>query len=949
MGRLRDREEECRDLKRGTIIGDSVLTSILHDKNACVPWPHVRLMVRGTGFAGKTSTINAMAGKTFEPTVSTVGAKVLDLEMCTNNMVFGGGSGPLQESHMVEENSICQPAVAAYTASRLSGDYAEKPSMLDSARQQPQATSAAAVVTGSDSGPASTPVPLTNDLDEQTWVFDSTREAGVISKPGPSMIEQYRSRERQQNLMLRVQDTGGQPIFSQVIDLLSCPGGSVYMVVFSLKEMRVSRDLSTDQIVWHIEAIHAFASSAPLILVGTHRDALNKKQLTECSGQMEDALGKRCGAKVSGLVRTSVGSCFFAIENTHGFQGDDSIKQLVQAVGSSAKKIPSVKKTVPLKWLRLYEELLLSKKRCVGLQHVRVIAMKCGMPHEGHTIDMELHEMLKFFHSLNVVLWFDTPSLRNLVILDVQWVIDACSCFIRVFNLPDHQEGFKKLDEIAKREVPEAFQALKNSSIVQTELLDVFWARDEFKSHRESLLSLLTNFGLFVPVLVSPDDNETEYKYFVPALMQDLPSELDDKRTRLRLHFTMKEQCEAPERSNKEERSREVVYPENTLRDGFFPLGAFHGLCAGLIGSCPGRHELHRNSASVWFDNDCVTLTFRPKSSKSCVMVDFGESCKEGLGALVVDRLRVILAQNLKSIYENLQCKMLARYPDCGTKWVDIDALPQDAKRTLSKHELDELNMLQKKLVDWYTSSCTFSFIRAQELRESSTATFPRLLTLQQMKIKFPGWLKEENIQMDKACRGGYKERILAVSHRWEDPDDCDPKGVQLDALREFLRNNLYITLVFFDFMCMYQGSNKTPGQKATFGVQLPNINLLYLGASVLIMLDSEYTFRFWTQFEAWLSMQHATEGGLVSVSEEDRRYSIVCINRTPDSKKEELVKLWSNCDANKARDILMGERVKVTNQSDKEVQVHKIASLDWRVKCVVSGHQGAGGTLGNT
>ena len=930
MGSLRDREKECRDLKRGMIIGDSVLTSILRDQNACVSWPHVRLMVRGAGFAGKTSTINAMAGKTFERTVSTVGAKVLDLEMCTNNMVFGGGSAPLQESNMVKENSICQPAIDAYTASRLSGDYVEKPSMLDSVREHLQATSAgAAVRTRSDSGPASTPVPLTNDLDE----FDS----GVTSKPARSLVQQHRSRERQQNLTLRVQDTGGQHVFSQVIDLLSCPGGSVYMVVFSLEEMRGNRDDSINHIVWNIEAIHAFASSAPLVLVGTHRDALTKKQLKECSDKVEDALGERCGARVSGLVRTSAGSCFFAIENTHGFQGDDSIKELVQAVGSSAEKLPSVKKTVPLKWLQLYEELLLSKKRCVELQELRVIANKCGMPHEGHTIDMELHEMLKFFHSLNVVLWFDTPSLRNLVVLDVQWVIDACSCFIRDFNLPDHQEGFKKLDEIAEAEVQEAFQALKNSSIVQTELLDVFWARDEFKRHRESLLSLLTNFGLFVPVLVSPDHNETEYKYLVPALMLDLKKS-DDKPARLRLHFKMKEQCGAAERSNKEERSREVVYRESKFRDGFFPLGAFHGLCAGLIGSCPGLHEMHRNSASVWFDNDRVTLTFRPESSKSCVMVHFGESCKVGLGALVVDRLRVILAQNLKSIYENLQCKMLVRHPDCSDKWVDIDAFPQAAKGTLSQ---EELNLLQEKLVDWYTSSCTFSFIKAQKLRESNTATFERLLTLQQMTIKFPEWLQEESIKMDTACQKGYRH-ILAVSHRWENPDDCDPTGVQLDALREFLKKNRDITLVFFDFMCMYQGSNKTPGEKATFGVQLPNINLLYLGASVLILLDGEYTRRFWTQFEAWLSMQKATAGGLVSVSEEDRRYSIVCINRTPDSKKGDLVELWSNCDANRARDILMGESVKVTNQSDKEVQVHKIASLDWRVKCVAASFRGA-------
>ena len=36
--------------------------------------------------------------------------------------------------------------------------------------------------------------------------------------------------------------------------------------------------------------------------------------------------------------------------------------------------------------------------------------------------------MLNFFHSLGSVLWYDEPSLRHLVILDVQWVINAMTC-----------------------------------------------------------------------------------------------------------------------------------------------------------------------------------------------------------------------------------------------------------------------------------------------------------------------------------------------------------------------------------------------------------------------------------------------------------------------------------------------------------------------------------------
>ena len=49
---------------------------------------------------------------------------------------------------------------------------------------------------------------------------------------------------------------------------------------------------------------------------------------------------------------------------------------------------------------------------------------------------------------------------------------------------------------------------------------------------------------------------------------------------------------------------------------------------------------------------------------------------ENGMEALVVHRLRVVLAQDL-SICSNLQCQMLARYPGSAETWVDIDVLPR--------------------------------------------------------------------------------------------------------------------------------------------------------------------------------------------------------------------------------------------------------------------------------
>ena len=56
---------------------------------------------------------------------------------------------------------------------------------------------------------------------------------------------------------------------------------------------------------------------------------------------------------------------------------------------------------------------------------------------------------------------------------------------------------------------------------------------------------------------------------------------------------------------------------------------------------------------------------------------------------------------------------------------------------------------------------------------------------------------------------------------------------------------------------------DRTPADKADFQLMLPNINILFLGTLVLILMDLFYLERFWTQFEAWLSFLLATASGL--------------------------------------------------------------------------------------
>ena len=107
---------------------------------------------------------------------------------------------------------------------------------------------------------------------------------------------------------------------------------------------------------------------------------------------------------------------------------------------------------------------------------------------------------------------------------------------------------------------------------------------------------------------------------------------------------------------------------------------------------------------------------------------------------------------------------------------------------------------------------------------------------------------------------------------------------------------------------------------------------MLYLGTQVLILLDLSYVSRFWTQFEAWLSMQFATPGGLKSaVGTRNTRHHIVAIQNAAAQSElftKALVDNWAEKTPEQAFEFLSKPDVTVTNQSDKDGQLLKIKSL---------------------
>eukprot|EP00900_Chrysochromulina_parva_P004970 jgi/Chrpa1/14474/Chrysochromulina_OHIO_Genome00021942-RA len=206
----------------------------------------------------------------------------------------------------------------------------------------------------------------------------------------------------------------------------------------------------------------------------------------------------------------------------------------------------------------------------------------------------------------------------------------------------------------------------------------------------------------------------------------------------------------------------------------------------------------------------------------------------------------------------------------------------------------------------------------------------------------------DQTVRISGALRAwrlrGKVNAILSISHRWMLPTQPDPDGKQLEAIKAFLVSSAgkRIELVWIDGGSMPQhqpeiGLIRSDEDKDDFDTMLSQVNMLYLGTTVLILFDFSYLSRFWTQFEAWLSMQFPTPSGLKSaVGTKNARYHIVCIQNAAAQAElytKALTDQWANKTPQQAFDILSKPDVTVTNQSDKRDQLPKIKALDMRVQ----------------
>jgi len=650
-----------------------VVQQVLASAAERVDWPHCRLQVRGPGGVGKSSTIDAMSGKEFDTnSPSTAGARLTTCEVERRSLEVASEGRPLRVYNLADGETEHARAVAVAAQGRIT----------ESAKQVSEAEKAKGVKQ-SPVSVQSSPKPV---AEKQKQAAELAAAAGKLVIKGAELPR----------LVLHIQDSGGQNVFLSVLDLLHAPEASVSILVFSLPDLQNPDRFknSIAQLRVQLDSFAVHASESPLLLVGTRKD-----EAVAAGGGGDAALARLstdlCKALTSARlakVRPNGDLCFFPIENSKGFAGDETIRKLVGAIEEVAMELKSMKERVPAGWLAVYDELAREvsatpPRQLLSLADVTKIASRFGLPHDParFPLEREVQLMLSYFHSLGAVCWYDlpeVPEVRELVVLDPQWIIDAVSMII--CNFDDHDRDHeRKYHKEARRRMDTEWNELVYNGKLHSVLLEILWEEDtRFKAHKAKLLKLMEHFGLVVPI--RRKGHTSCEKYFVPALLAkcriDHPPTTPTDAPLAMLHFALARQSSPDTAPVEWAPDTAPVWAPGDCERGFLPDGAFFELCGAAVGwsydtAIGFEPALGCGFARVMFGQHQLLLSRPPDGAPyiTVAILNAGEIA----WSPAIDRLR-LLVDGISSRFVNLRCKFLlplSSVDEAEKRYVERDAL----------------------------------------------------------------------------------------------------------------------------------------------------------------------------------------------------------------------------------------------------------------------------------
>ncbi|XP_062612628.1 uncharacterized protein LOC134274360 isoform X2 [Saccostrea cucullata] len=184
-----------------------------------------------------------------------------------------------------------------------------------------------------------------------------------------------------------------------------------------------------EYLLFWLKSVHTYCDSdASVIVIGTHLDKVKEQNSDTFYNSILDHL------KLSKHLRTHLDRkrCFVL-----GFQKDgacckDSLIELEKCIVTIAKE-DKWKETIPTDWALCEIVFRESRRRKLRMTSIRDLSSKCfGGNREKYT---QIGDVLKFYHDIGVLLYFNDNNMSETVIIDIQWFIDS---FKNIITDPNH-------------------------------------------------------------------------------------------------------------------------------------------------------------------------------------------------------------------------------------------------------------------------------------------------------------------------------------------------------------------------------------------------------------------------------------------------------------------------------------------------------------------------------
>ena len=240
----------------------------------------------------------------------------------------------------------------------------------------------------------------------------------------------------------------------------------------------------------------------PVVLVGTHADGVRDP----CK-EMESVMGTICRMAHPATLGHISKESFF-IDNTNPNREDDpQIVSLRAELLNLARKMPHIKKVIPMQWLRVEQKVDEMVKKGMYYVGKKRFAedISGGICRSNGTDDVE--ELLHFLQARGRVIYQDLPENPDgLVVLDPQWLIKIL-CEIITVSPP------WKNDPVLQKD----YQVLGRKGLLSQQLLNQAFEHLELNDIKDSLIHIMESFDV---ICNSKNCKGKDYPYFVPCMLK---------------------------------------------------------------------------------------------------------------------------------------------------------------------------------------------------------------------------------------------------------------------------------------------------------------------------------------------------------------------------------------------------------------------------------------------